>query len=286
MLCVSGVETPLQTLPYRVYEQEAASRRALSLTPSEATAGLVPTATVYVQREGDRGTVVWAIQRALNDVGAQIGEDGVYGPQTKAAVGDFQVSEGLSKDGIFGPSTSTALAVRLTRADPTPIPAGLLRGVVMGESNGYIGAVNTSTPGGTDCSYCQRRVYSADYGDVATVHRAFDGEYQIGLLARSIKSRHDAWYGQAGAKTHEQAWRLGTLNHNYPSGAQLIASVGVNNLSSYWTTPQTWVDAIQAKFPDGHPVRTPLDWCKHYSLSAPEHNDPGMMTRYVTDWSA
>jgi peptidoglycan hydrolase-like protein with peptidoglycan-binding domain len=49
---------------------------------------------------------VSAIQRALG-----IAADGVYGPQTRAAVRRFQRREGLAVDGVAGPATLAALGL-------------------------------------------------------------------------------------------------------------------------------------------------------------------------------
>ncbi len=54
---------------------------------------------------GDEGRQVRLLQAALG-----IPVDGVYGPQTEAAVRRFQASRGLTVDNIVGPQTSAALA--------------------------------------------------------------------------------------------------------------------------------------------------------------------------------
>jgi hypothetical protein len=53
---------------------------------------------------GSRGSVVKAVQRALG-----IPADGIFGPQTRAAVLAFQKRNGLVADGIVGPRTRSAL---------------------------------------------------------------------------------------------------------------------------------------------------------------------------------
>lgn len=58
---------------------------------------------------GDRGEPVRDIQRRLTRLGITILEDGHYGADTVAAVGQFQRSRGLPADGIVGPETWTAL---------------------------------------------------------------------------------------------------------------------------------------------------------------------------------
>jgi murein DD-endopeptidase MepM/ murein hydrolase activator NlpD len=51
-------------------------------------------------RAGSQGELVSAVQRAL-----QIPADGIYGPQTEAAVKRFQSARGLLVDGVVGPAT-------------------------------------------------------------------------------------------------------------------------------------------------------------------------------------
>jgi peptidoglycan hydrolase-like protein with peptidoglycan-binding domain len=60
-------------------------------------------------RPGDRGESVMALQRCLNSQGAQLVVDGSYGPQTQAAVRDFQREAGIVADGVFGPATREQL---------------------------------------------------------------------------------------------------------------------------------------------------------------------------------
>ena len=54
---------------------------------------------------GSEGRQVQLLQQALGGVGV----DGIYGPETEAAVRSFQSAHGLAVDGIVGPQTSAAL---------------------------------------------------------------------------------------------------------------------------------------------------------------------------------
>jgi hypothetical protein len=58
---------------------------------------------------GDRGPEVIALQKRLNELGAAITEDGVFGTGTHAALIAFQAEHGLRPDGAVGPQTRTAL---------------------------------------------------------------------------------------------------------------------------------------------------------------------------------
>lgn len=51
-------------------------------------------------KKGSKGSEVAALQKALG-----ITADGIFGPQTEAAVKQYQASKGLSADGIVGPNT-------------------------------------------------------------------------------------------------------------------------------------------------------------------------------------
>src|SRR5699024_1614031 len=60
-------------------------------------------------RWGSRGGAVQDLQAALNDQGANLAVDGVFGPRTHSAVKSYQSSNGLLVDGVVGPKTRGAL---------------------------------------------------------------------------------------------------------------------------------------------------------------------------------
>lgn len=54
------------------------------------------------------------LQQELNQVlGLNLTVDGIIGPNTKAAIKQFQQKVGLTPDGIYGPQTADALAKAL-----------------------------------------------------------------------------------------------------------------------------------------------------------------------------
>jgi len=74
---------------------------------SPAATGPEPATTtehVITLSAGSEGRQVKLLQRALG-----IKADGIYGPETEAAVRSFQASRGLTVDGVFGPLTNKAL---------------------------------------------------------------------------------------------------------------------------------------------------------------------------------
>lgn len=64
--------------------------------------GATPAAMAF--KLGSKGNAVAEIQRQLG-----VSADGIFGPQTQAAVTGFQASNGLDVDGIVGPATWTTL---------------------------------------------------------------------------------------------------------------------------------------------------------------------------------
>lgn len=62
-----------------------------------------------VLRRGSSGSRVKQVQKALRRTGSPIRKDGLFGPETEAAVCTFQRSRGLVPDGIVGVRTWPAL---------------------------------------------------------------------------------------------------------------------------------------------------------------------------------
>jgi N-acetylmuramoyl-L-alanine amidase len=65
---------------------------------------------LYHRRPMLRGDDVGNLQRRLNALGFDAGrEDGILGPETEAAIRQFQRNAGLASDGVCGPATVAAL---------------------------------------------------------------------------------------------------------------------------------------------------------------------------------
>ncbi|AXK46059.1 peptidoglycan-binding protein [Brachybacterium saurashtrense] len=85
--------------------------RTWSALTGAASAPAAPsTSTNPKLRRGDRGAAVTTLQKQLNDSGASIAVDGVFGSGTAGAVRALQSAAGIGVDGVVGPKTWRALA--------------------------------------------------------------------------------------------------------------------------------------------------------------------------------
>jgi peptidoglycan hydrolase-like protein with peptidoglycan-binding domain len=66
-----------------------------------------------LEQERSTGENVRTVQYLVTAQGHPAGVDGIFGPQTKAAVQAFQSSRGLSADGIVGPQTWPRLIIQV-----------------------------------------------------------------------------------------------------------------------------------------------------------------------------
>ena len=247
--------------------------------------------TPWTIQKGLKGWPVFALQRALNEAdpkGVQLVEDFDFGPVTESGVKRFQSSAVLTQDGKAGPKTQEAIIqINIAVVDELKqVPAGMLRSICLGESGNYIAAVAWGSPGGVDVGAVQRRVYESQFNNQEVIKAAFDTGYQLGFVADTLAYLFGVFRARPKVSSDSLAWRLAVLNHNYPVLADRVSRYGIAGLSSYFTSPQSWVTNINAKFPDGTPIRTPLQWGQKYSLGNSAHGEPGTMVRFVKTWSA
>jgi N-acetylmuramoyl-L-alanine amidase len=84
---------------------------------------------LYVRRPMLKGDDVNELQHRLNTLGFDAGkEDGIFGPDTEAALKEFQRNAGLATDGIFGPDTAAALE-RISAPRGGTLPEGSVASV-------------------------------------------------------------------------------------------------------------------------------------------------------------
>jgi N-acetylmuramoyl-L-alanine amidase len=81
---------------------------------------------LYYRRGMLRGDDVASLQRQLGALGFDAGRvDGIFGPQTHAAVCEFQRNLGLTEDGICGPGTVQLLRSYTAKITGTVLVAGI-----------------------------------------------------------------------------------------------------------------------------------------------------------------
>lgn len=92
----------------------------LQLSLSDASQDATqPSLNKQLLKRGNRGSAVRSLQQKLKQVGAFNGPiTGFFGPQTEAAVRQFQRSQGLPVDGIAGPRTLNVLNAATTSFQP------------------------------------------------------------------------------------------------------------------------------------------------------------------------
>jgi peptidoglycan hydrolase-like protein with peptidoglycan-binding domain len=113
-----GALVALSAGPASVLLDSGGSVQIAGAAPAEPEP-ITTTQHYIVLNAGSEGRQVRLLQRALG-----IKVDGVYGPQTEAAVRRFQATRGLTVDGIVGAHTSRALAVH---APPVLSGAAVIR---------------------------------------------------------------------------------------------------------------------------------------------------------------
>ena len=148
MQSATAAPAPTDTTPSAV----AASPQAAAPAPNQLN-------STEKLRWGSRGDAVSQLQSALNDRGAGLAVDGVFGPRTHSAVKNFQRSAGIGVDGVVGPITRSALNTGVSgSAGGTAAPVSSSQGSTSSIVDRARSAVDTpyswggSSLGGMDCS--------------------------------------------------------------------------------------------------------------------------------------
>lgn len=267
------------------------------------------------------GWTVWSIQRACNRISyvglpsgpMVIEEDGVFGPQTVLAV---RAVQSLFTFKTLSERTSTQfhrhvvkfftgdhpLSPAVYRQMYGALPDNLLHSISDGEASYCLACVsrNKDAAGKTtsaDCGPFQDSLYPGDFPEQHRVERAFDVRVQAAELAAKLAGHYITYKDQAGThdgkpgfmSASEKAWRLAALYHNWPAGADRLASTPTSQLSKAWFEDADWVIAIGGSrpvhLPDGYEIRSMYDWARFYSLGFTDHSWPGSVVKHVIDWS-
>lgn len=88
---------------------------------TETSSAWTPATAGQPLRRGQSGPLVAELQRRLSASGYGIGDDGLFGPQTEAAVRKLQAEKKLLVDGVVGPLTRAALGWAEDGEDPLPV---------------------------------------------------------------------------------------------------------------------------------------------------------------------
>jgi hypothetical protein len=137
--------------------RRAEARKSRSRSRRTRTGAIIAAATLTFAAGGalaaDRGASTSAVRSAGSSVSALqsalgIAADGVYGPQTRAAVRRYQAAHGLTVDGIAGPVTLASLGIAGSAPAPakskTSTGSSTLAKIAQCESGGNPTAVSSS----------------------------------------------------------------------------------------------------------------------------------------------
>ena len=140
--------------------------------PSTAPAALLD--STQKLRDGSRGAAVSDLQSALNQHGADLAVDGVFGKLTRGAVKDYQAANGLQVDGVVGPETRGSLNSGSAAAvsgggTSAPSASSSSSSSIVDAARSALGTPYSwggSSLGGMDCSGLVNYAYSAAGIDV------------------------------------------------------------------------------------------------------------------------
>ncbi len=169
-------------------------------------------------KEGGRvNLAIQAIQRALVIHDYKPGStDGVFGPQTRAAVRAFQEDRGGVPDGIVGPKTARALFQPFTddAERKLAIPDHLLRGQIALESAWDPGAQGKTDD--RDRGLCQ--VNSRWFPDITDEKAYGRPRYMVNWSGKRLRDAYDG--------LHVESWDPALAHHNNPEKAGIWARTG------------------------------------------------------------
>ena len=247
-------------------------------TATATAAGAEPAATTeehtIALSEGSEGRQVELLQRALGNVKV----DGIFGPETEAAVRAFQSSAGLAVDGVVGPATSSAL-----RMVSSALTAGVPREASFNpsassssEGSGTSSSSSSSSSEATSSSGSSSESSSSESSSSES-GSSESGEASAGAVARLQGALHLSADGVFGPETEAAVRRLQARHGLSVDGVVGPATWNVIGVRSEQTlTPPP--SAVEAGKADKH-VRKPAAGAAPASPGSSEGTPAGAVAR-------
>jgi peptidoglycan hydrolase-like protein with peptidoglycan-binding domain len=193
------------------------------------------TAMDTVLQLGDKGPAVLILQRQLTALGYNTGgTDGVFGPDTQAAVEAFERAEGLTVDGIAGPLVHQAL-LRAMETNRGMTANQSLAAAIVGFAQQYVGYAyswgGASPSTGFDCSGFVQYVF-AHFG--IDLPRTSYAQYDVGtrISLDQLEPGDLVFFSTDGYGASHVGIYIGgghfIAADNYATGVQ------IDTLSGYW----------------------------------------------------
>ena len=151
----------------RLRGRASAAVLAASLTVLAGVAAAAPTST---NQASSNQSTTRAVQQAVG-----VAVDGIYGPQTRAAVIRFQRANGLIADGIAGPQTLAALGIAAGAQETQALAA---------RSASTKSTSTTTTSGSASTSALLQRIAECESGGDPTMvssNGVYRGKYQFAV---------------------------------------------------------------------------------------------------------
>ncbi|MEM8705734.1 MAG: peptidoglycan-binding protein [Actinomycetota bacterium] len=210
---------------------------------------------LYLRSPMTRGDDVTDLQQRLGSLGFDAGYvDGIFGPDTEAALRNFQANQGVTPDGVVGPDTVMALGrlagrrsgektiAEVREAERLRSQQGLQgRRIVVGETGGVAGLVDTLA----------RRLRS-DGADVLTLHHPdlssqartaneWDGAVYLGVTL-AVDDLSVAYFqtegfvsaGGRGLAEHASTALAGPLDAPHPAVGMRIPILRETRMPAVW----------------------------------------------------
>jgi peptidoglycan hydrolase-like protein with peptidoglycan-binding domain len=183
-----------------------------------------------VLRPGARGEAVRRLQQRLNDHGAGLAVDGVYGKRTEAAVTAFQKQRGLEHDGVAGPHTFGALAAPggTTTTRATAATTQATRTATAAADRARAQAIATRAPAATKATETAKSTKNVIVNDVLGIRdlKAAKGT-ATGSSPMAIFDNPETIHttGLVGSTIAPLAGRSGNTVHDFDGKARLYSIV-------------------------------------------------------------